>query len=75
MLTWKMLCIPNQKICIGHPLFIRQHGGGIVYAEVDKISLTVKQASFWGVKHITRCNTVDCVKCYNGDMDKVLKNQ
>lgn len=48
---------------------------GIVCAEVDKISLTVKQASFWGVRHVTRCIAVDCVKCYNGDMDKVLKNQ
>ena len=36
--------------------------------------LTVKLAGFWRVRHVIRCITVDCVKCYNTDMDKMLRN-
>lgn len=33
----------------------------------------MKLAGSWGVRHITRCITVYCVKCYNRDMDKMLR--
>lgn len=36
--------------------------------------LTVKLASFWGVRHVTRCITVDCFKCYIRDMEKMLRS-
>lgn len=37
--------------------------------------LTYREACcFWGVRHVTGCITVDRVKCYNRDMDKMLRN-
>ena len=47
---------------------------GIVCAEVDKMNFTVKLAGFWRVRHAIRCITVDYVKCYNRDIDKILRN-
>lgn len=66
MLTWKMLCLLNQHIRIGHLLCIRQCAGACVCkGGCDKVS-HCEACSFWGVRHITRGITVNCVKCYEG---------